>query len=156
MQPSQPIKHTKSSLNQELRMMANNYPNRMPQQHPQYKNNNRRPQGFPNHNTFTNPAMIPSNLRRNNQRNPLQQNSRSFQNRQPYNLNQVNGNNPRSMGGIWSPNQLGGSKSFAQGNFKKNNPSINHSNVVSVIGEPRNRRTLFVKARRYRSGRQDQ
>ena len=134
MQPSNPIKHTKSSLNQELRMMANKFPTRRPQPNPYFKkNNNSRPQGFPNHRTFKNPPMIPSNNPRNihSMTGPVNRSGRygSFMSKRPID---VNTNMPQSMAGIKSPNQLGASRSFAPGFQMRNNPSINHSNVISV------------------------
>jgi hypothetical protein len=132
MQPSQPIKHQKTSLTQEMQMMAQQYPARRP--NPNYNRNfGGRPQGFPNHNTFTNPSLIPSNRRQNinPMAQPINMNKRhgSFQSKQPLYINQ---NNPKSMAGIRSPNNLGASKSFAMNFQGNNNPSINHSNVISV------------------------
>ena len=140
MQPSNPIRHNKSSLTQEMRMMANNHGPRRPQPQPQRfpnskPNMNSRPRGFPMHNTFTNHSMIPPNQSRGMQSmgNPLQRSmhQRNFQKNQ-YSNSQINRNNPQSMATIRSPNQLGASKSFAQGLYGRNNPSINHSNVISV------------------------
>ena len=134
MQPSYPIKHTKSSLTEEMRMMNQKFPQRRPQPNPYFqKNNNNRPTGFPVHNTFTSQRMNPSQPRPNPMNNPLQRstNYRSFQNKHNLNLNGVNRNNPRSMAALRSPNQLGGSRSFAPG-LPMGSPSINHSNVISV------------------------
>lgn len=134
MHPSNPIKHTKSSLNEELQMMSNKYPQRR-QQPNQYRqnNNNFRPQGFPNHKSFKNRNVVQSNARlnTNSMTNPLQRNARhgSFMSKNPINTNR---NIPQSMTGIRSPNQLGASRSFAPGHQMRNNPSINYSNVISV------------------------
>ena len=150
MQPNKPIKHTKSSLNQELRMMANSQGLRRPQQPNRYQapSGIKRPRGFPVHNTFGKQPMIPGNQARGTHSitNPLQRsaNYRSFQN-----SNIKLSNNAPSMNNIRSPNQLGASRSFAQGLYSGKNPSINHSNVISVGLT----RTPSDRARRCRSGR---
>jgi hypothetical protein len=145
MQPSHPIKHTKSSLTEEMRMMNHRFPQRRPQPNSNFrKNNNGRPVGFPMHNTFTNQGMIPSNGGRGTHSitNPLQRstNYRSFQNRNNPNMNPINRNNPRSMATFKSNNQLGASRSFAPG---LPSSSIHHSNVISV--REVNPRTRSVK-----------